>query len=480
MDAAKLTLLAAVCILIGCQSIERDAPPLGFADSVGPPPSSVYPVSPPVSMEGPAIRPEGAVGPDVRPVSHLAQIREVEPIVPLPEEVQVDAGLTLPELEEMALMANPAIALAQAKVDAARGRWVQVGLPPNTVLGYSGQQLGSHGLAEQQGLYLQQEFVRGGKLHLNRAVAAEEIALAEQELATFQQRVMTDVRLGFYDVLVAQRRIEVTEQLLEIANQGMTTAEALFNAKEVSQVDVMRGRIELQRSELQHKNAKNLHAAAWSRLSAVLGGTPLAPLRLVGDLEATVAGLDVEQVLQRLIAESPEMAVAMTNVARARWAIDRAYAEPVPNVDVQAVIQRDNGTGGSNANLQVSLPIPWLDRNQGGIREAEADLFAAEQAVGRLELGLKQRLASVFQQYATARNRVHDYSKPEGILAHSKTTLDFVRAGYQAGEIGYLDLLNAQRTYSQTNLAYVEALGDLWSSTVEIDGLLLKDSLLSR
>jgi cobalt-zinc-cadmium efflux system outer membrane protein len=58
-----------------------------------------------------------------------------------------------------------------------------------------------------------------------------------------------------------------------------------------------------------------------------------------------------------------------------------------------------------------------------------------------------------------------------------KQTLDIVRANYRAGEISYIDLLTAQRTFAQTNLAYIEALGELWSAVVEIDGLLLKDSL---
>ena len=181
-----------------------------------------------------------------------------------------------------------------------------------------------------------------------------------------------------------------------------------------------------------------------------------------------------------LVSESPEMAAALTDVERARWAVNRAHAEPIPNIDVQAVVQSDNGTGSSNANLQVSMPIPWLNRNQGGIRQAHAEVVAAERAVDRLEFSFKQRLATVYQRYANARNQVVDYSKEGGILANSRTTLDFVRRAYQAGELNYLDLITAQRTFSQTNLAYIESLGELWAAIVEIDGMLLKGSLEGR
>jgi cobalt-zinc-cadmium efflux system outer membrane protein len=211
----------------------------------------------------------------------------------------------------------------------------------------------------------------------------------------------------------------------------------------------------------------------------VLGDSVLEPTPLVGDLDAVIDQIDPDEALQRLIAQSPEMAVALTEVERARWAIDRAYAEPVPNIDVQAILQSDNGTGSSNGNLQVSMPIPWLNRNQGGIRQAHAELVAAERGVGQLELSLKRRLASVYQRYASARNQVRDYSKPEGILANSQTTLELVRRGYQSDEFSYVDLLTAQRTYFQSNLTYIEAQGELWAAVLEIEGLLLKDSLES-
>ncbi len=401
----------------------------------------------------------------------------IAPADPCPPSSPWDAELSLQQLEEFALGYNPSLAEAQARVEAARGKWVQVGLPPNTVLGYSGQQLGSHGEAEQQGVFVGQEFVRGGKLRLNRAIVDQEILQAEQLWFAQQQRVLTDVRLGYYEVLIAQRRIEVAQQLVEIADKALETAEALLKAEEVSRVDVLRSRGAQQVAQLLHKNAGVQHRAAWSRLVAVLGSPDQAPRRLLGSLNELAEPLDEQQVLQRLLVESPEVAAAAAGVERAQWSLERAYAEPVPNVDVQAIAQSDNGTGSTNGNLQISMPIPWLNRNQGGIREAAANLVEAEHALARVQLGLQHRLASAFQRYASARNQVEDYARPGGILENVQATLDFVQRAYQGGELAYLDLLTAQTTYSETQLGYLEALGELWAATVEIEGLLLKDSL---
>ena len=64
---------------------------------------------------------------------------------------------------------NPSLARAQALVAAARGNWVQVGLPNNPSGGYLGAQLGSGGVAEQHAAMIDHEFITGGKRRLNRA-----------------------------------------------------------------------------------------------------------------------------------------------------------------------------------------------------------------------------------------------------------------------------------------------------------------------
>ena len=476
MPAPRITTVVCLLLLAGCRSplSPRDAP-IGMRTLPETEHSSFTRVPVPTAE----VRPVAYAQTGDPPLPELAT-GEREAITPAPEPrlgAPWDGELTLEQLEEIALATNPSLTEARARVNAVQGKWVQVGLYPNTELGYSGQQIGSRGQAEQQGVYIGQEFVRGHKLTLNRAIVDQEVLKAEQLAFAQEQRVFTDVRLGYYEVLIAQRRLEVTQRLVAIADEASQTAEALFKALEVSQVDVMRSRGALQMAQLFGKNATNLHEAAWTRLTAVLG-TPGIPVRpLLGDIESVAAQIDQNEALQRLLVESPEIAAAVAEVERARWAMDRAYAEPIPNIDVQAILQSDNGTGSTNGNLQVSMPIPWLNRNQGGIREAESNLVAAEHAVATVELGLQRRLATVYQRYANARNQVEDYSKADGILDNYRATLEFVQRGYEGGEIAYLDLLTAQTTFSQTNLAYIEALGELWAATVEIEGLLLKDSL---
>jgi cobalt-zinc-cadmium efflux system outer membrane protein len=123
------------------------------------------------------------------------------------------------------------------------------------------------------------------------------------------------------------------------------------------------------------------------------------------------------------------------------------------------------------------VPIPLFNRNQGNMYRAQSELAAAQSEVRRVELALQSRLAEAFKTYGNARQQVQRYGRD--ILPDAKETLDLTRKGYQQGEFGYLQLLTAQRSYSQANRGHVEGLRDLWTSTTHIEGLLLTGGLES-
>jgi cobalt-zinc-cadmium efflux system outer membrane protein len=384
--------------------------------------------------------------------------------------------LTLADLEQIAVANNPSLARAQALVAAARGNWVQAGLYPNPEVGYLGQQLGSGGEAEQHGILFEQEFVRGGKLALDRAVAEQETVRAEQQYAAQLQRVLTDVRIAFYEALLAQRRLELSRELTNIGRQAQSASEQLQRGGELSRADVLQAQLELERAQIEQTNAENRHAAVWRSLTAVIGAPQMPPSVLNGDLEGISPNLTWESSLHRLLTTSPEIAAAVANIDRARLALEREAVEPIPNVTVQGVVMQDNGIGGkTDGNLQLTFPLPLWNKNQGAIRRAEAELAAAQRALGQVELDLQHRLAPVFERYASAAAQVERYR--ERILPAAQESLGLIRQVFEAGEVPYLNLLNAQRTYSQANLSYLDSLREFQSAAAEIDGLLLRGSL---
>jgi cobalt-zinc-cadmium efflux system outer membrane protein len=463
-------LLLFVGVGFSCHAAESQTMRLPSTDSAG-----VSATKPRIdaSLEQPAahemlLQPAGVARPVPTPPGDAEPL---PPRTPPPSE-----ALSLDELLQLALTSNPAIAQAGARVQALRGQWVQVGLSPNPTMGYAADDMGDGGTAGKQGGFVGQQFVTGGKLRLNRAVLSREIVQAEQRLAAMQLRVETDVRRAFYAALVAQRRIELAEELLRASSQAAEASQELLQAEEIPRAGLLQTQIEQQNFAIVLQTAKNEQSAAWRQLSAVVGDD-LGPRPLAGDVSQLPTMLDWDDQLVRVTTTSPEVSVAFAAVERAQTALERARVEPIPDVSTQATVQFDNATGDTVAGVQVGLPLPIWNRNQGGIRRAQAEVAEARRNAQRVEFDLKRRLAVAYQQYANARAQAETYSTQ--ILPKSQETYELVQRGYRLGEIGYLDLLTAQRTYAQTNLAYLDALSTLWASWTEIDGLLLSGSLMT-
>lgn len=372
------------------------------------------------------------------------------------------------------MSSNPTLSELQAKVDAANGRWLQVGLYPNPEIAYSAQEIGNEGNAGQQGAYVQQEFVTADKLELNRNAAAWDVKRVEQELAAQRLRVLTDVRAGFYSLRVAQERVKIAEELHDIAQQAVAKAKELVKVQEPETV-LTQAEIEAELALVLLENSRVQQAAQWKSLTSVVGQPDLPQQDVTSELDVTAPQIIFEETLDRIRRESPELAAAAADVEQTRWAIQRASVQATPNVTWQVGAYYDYGTQQGIAALQMQLPIPVYDANQGGIAEAHANAIAAERAVERVELSLQQRLAAVYQQYEQARQQASRYDGT--ILKKARRNLDLNRQSFDAGESAYLGVLTAQRSYFQAKLAWLNALEQLWSATVQIEGLLLSDSL---
>jgi cobalt-zinc-cadmium efflux system outer membrane protein len=405
---------------------------------------------------------------------HLSEVAQgpFPPGASMPEVLPAgEQMLALAAAEALAAGNYPALQVAQGRLQAAQGRWLQGGLLPNPVIGYLGNEIGNEGQAGLQGGYVGQDIVTGGKLGLARAVASREIAAAEQRYVGARLEAIVAVRKSYFEALAADRTVRLARQLQEMTTKAVRASELLLEAGGTG-ASLLQSQIENESVGLMEAQAVNRHDAARRRLAALIGqqGAIMAPLedRFVQPLPV----LDWESSKARIQAESPQLAEARLAVDRARWAVQQAIAGRLPNVNVQAGVQYDNSTEDSVANVQVSLPLPVFDRNQGGIAAAQGELAAAQGALQQQELAVQQRLIDVLRDYLSARQRVEKYSST--ILPAAQRSLDMMAKAYEAGELDYLQLLSAQRTFTTTNVAYFEDLKTAWQKWAEIDGLLME------
>jgi cobalt-zinc-cadmium efflux system outer membrane protein len=413
-------------------------------------------------------QPPGAVGLERLPASE-----------PQPQSsASVASPLTLADVETIALQQNPTLAVAAAQISGARGRQIQASLYPNPVAGYHGAEMGNFGTAGQQGGFFSQRVITAGKRRLDSDVAEQRVREQRFQYDAQQLRVVSDVRVRFYDALVAQRNVELTTELARISDDLVATSKRLLAAREVSENNLLQAEIEAEQGHILLDNARNDHAEARRRLAAVIGWSELGAAPLVGDLDEEIPPHEWDDTYGHILAQNPELNAARTRVGRARLALERASREPIPDVDVFVSVRHHNVSSYDVANVQLGIPIPVFDRNQGNIRTARTEWIAAHGEVERLELELQDRLAVAFRRYDNARQQAQRYR--DRIVPRARRSLKFVSDGFGKGQVDYLTLITSQRTFIEVSLAYLVAVRELRTATVLIDSQLLGDSLERR
>ncbi len=396
---------------------------------------------------------------------------------PSPLPAVEEAGITLAGLEELALRQNPTLAQGQALIQQARGNWLQVGLYPNPIIGYQSEEIGDGGTAGKHGGFIQQNIVTGNKLGWNRAVARQDLDRARWQWQAQQLRVLNSVRVQYYQALGAQRTAAVAENLLSIAQQGVTTAEQLVAVQEAPRTDVLQAQVELSNVQLLVRTVQHQQRAARRALAAVVGVSELPPRPLAGELEwpGAIPELAWEDDLARLWNSSPVLQIAHARVARARAQLQRERVQPIPDLGLQAGVMHDFEGDQVLASAQAGIMLPIYNKNQGNIAAAAAELHRATADVERLQLVLQRGLAEAHQRYAVARSQVELYR--DAILPKAQETLQLTTKAYDVGELDFFRVLTARRTYGESYVEYVRALVELRAALIEIDGLLLTGGL---
>jgi cobalt-zinc-cadmium efflux system outer membrane protein len=161
---------------------------------------------------------------------------------------------------------------------------------------------------------------------------------------------------------------------------------------------------------------------------------------------------------------------AAAEAEQARVEVRAAEAKPVPNVQTMTTVAHDYVTRAPMASVQVGLPIPLWDRNQGNILTARGRLQAATAAVEQTRLRQVERLTTAFQKYENARRQLNLYRTK--VLPDARTALEQIDKVYAARGERFFDTLDARRVLTQARIDYAQALGDLSAAVAEIEALI--------
>ncbi|OZA62349.1 MAG: hypothetical protein B7X78_06540 [Sphingomonadales bacterium 39-62-4] len=164
------------------------------------------------------------------------------------------------------------------------------------------------------------------------------------------------------------------------------------------------------------------------------------------------------------------LAAADADLAIADAGVRLAKSQRVPDVAIGPAIRRLSATNDTAAVLSLSIPIPLFNSGRAAVAQASAQRSQAEAQRRMTALDVEQAITDAQAEADTAATAARNASGPA--LAAAQEAARIARIGYREGKFGQLDLLDAERTLSQTRVAAIEALAAFHNAKARLERLI--------
>lgn len=381
--------------------------------------------------------------------------------------------LTMATAMALALKQNPSLSGFSAEIRARDAAALQAGLLPNPELGVEvGNFGGKDTLRGVDGaettIAFSQLVELGGKRENRRIVATLDKTLAEWDYQSKKLDVLAATAKAFVEVLIAQEQVALNDELLKLAEQTTTAVSEKVDAGKVSPVEKSRAQIELAAARTEANKAVRELEAARRRLSGFWGGERSGFSRAVGQL-GDISALPDEESLKVFLSNNPDLARWTVEIERSEAALSQARSEVVPDLTLSAGVRNFQETDDNAFVVGVSMPIPFFNRNQGGVSEARARIDKAQSEQRAAKIGLVTGLSDTWQSLSAAYTET--VGLRDGILPAARTTYESAELGYREGKLNFLQMLDAQRTLFNVKRQYLLSLGAYHLASTDMERL---------
>jgi cobalt-zinc-cadmium efflux system outer membrane protein len=424
------------------------------------------------TAEYPAISPLGKTIQQYRPYKEES-LPESESAQPY-ENIQ---KLTLNKALALALQNNPELASYSLEVRAMEASALQASLRPNPELGvevedFAGNEdLGGYDSAEAT-IFLSQDILLGNKIKKRSLVATLESDLAAWDYESKRLEVFTEVKKAFIAVLAFQEEIKLNNDLLKISEDFLENINSRISAGKVNSAEASRAKFIVSSIGIDIRSAKLALQSAKQNLTTLWGSRYPTFSEAEGTLDSPQAVPPLKK-LQALLLQNPALARNQKEVEQRQAALDLEKANALPDINFGVGYRRYNESNNSAFLAAFSIPLPFNDRNQGGIAEAKIRCLKTKREFTALETRLKAELSAVYNNLINLHHEVTTLKKE--MRPDAEQAFKTIKSGNMLGRFTILDVLDAQRTLFDVRSQYIRSTTDFQIAKVEIEHLIAQE-----
>lgn len=384
----------------------------------------------------------------------------------------------LNDLVEMALVSSPQRNIAEARILEARG-------VKRTSRSYLLPQIGASGTAGQQkttdadsddyydaGFDAAWEIDVFGKRRAQLSAGDAQLQGVEALYDDVSLTLIAEIARVYIDYRVAQNQVRIAESNLALQVRTLEIAVALAVVGEGPRLDVERAETIVNATRALLPAFGRQVDAARLQLSVLVGEMP-ADLAGILAAEGDVPAASVLPVLQApadIVALRPDVRAAGFALAQASDLADAAVRDLFPTISLSGFFGvADSALSSAKTvwNVAANAAVALIDfgRLEGAIDSARAQEWQTFEAYRQVVIGAVVEVETALSDYAHLRAQRLALSAS---FDAAERAFSMSLALYREGEIGFLDVLDAQRSLNGVEADLVSALGMQSESLVRL------------
>lgn len=366
----------------------------------------------------------------------------------------------------LAAEVHPLVRAAQSRVDAARGSRISAGALPNPVLSYE-EQGGAEAIPKERMTSAMFSLAPIWQWSPLVRRANEDLRAAAYDAERTARVVVADAVRAYLEAGVAQVSVDLAREAEASLDTVVEFNRARVSEGVTAEADLIRVQLERDRASadraIGEAEAGRAHAnllaffPAWEATSNVAVETPsrVASALLRSELPP-LADLLTQSVERRADLNA---ARARARSARAGVAVERSML--VRDVSLMAGTMAMEGERAPM--LGLSLPLPLLDQNRGGVRRASAEATTAEHELTWLAQQARGDILARHHAAEALQTLLRELSSV--LLSRADESVRIAIAAYREGAVSVLHVLDATRAARDARLTYERATAE-WVITL--------------
>ena len=386
-------------------------------------------------------------------------------------KVNEENDLALRDAIHLMLRKNPELASFSKEIRALEGIKIQAGKFRNPELDVESEDINARPntpAAQFTTIRFSQLIELGGKRSARINAASINQELADKDYESKRLELIARVANVFTEVLAGQEQLQIAEESVQLANKVVNSATKRVEAGKAPPIEETKAKVAFSTASIVLEQTKRELTAARNQLSLLWGSSSPHFRKALGNLESRVEIPNFE-VLEQRLDKNPIVLHSIKNVEQHKALVKIEKLRRIPDITVGAGVRRYTRADETTAIVNVSIPIPLFDFNQGNLQAANQRVGKAIDEKAAVALQLKTELTKTYEALSAAQNEINVLH--DDVLPGARSSFDIANKGYELGRFSFLEMLDAQRTLFQNQILYVRALTNYHHLINEIERL---------